>query len=260
MPRINDEDDVNLDDIDTEPQGPEDGDEAPEDGELDEENPDDEPEDGGGSEQPDIAARRERQQEGDEPPPRRRGDARIQRLTDQNRELTARLDTLLANLGTRQPAPAQQQGETETQRRERRALMSETERLSEDVRDSELRNQHQMRGLQTTIQDTTDRTLYETKAAVDPLYKKWSARVEEELTKLRSQGQGAPREAILFYLVGKAALDGRNGKTNRQRQQQARARVQSNTSRPGNSRSDTQAPSRRGGGKTLEDRLSDVPL
>lgn len=260
MPPITDDDDVNLDDLDAVNGGPDEiEDELPED-DQDDENPDETDGDEEGSQDGDddaALAAAERQRQARKPG---RRDDRIEALTRQNKELAQRLDTVLASMGQQRQQP-QQQGENEVQRKERRALMSETERLAEDVRDSELRTQRNLGGLQATIQDTTDRTLYQTKAAVDPLYKKWEARVEDELGKLRAQGSGAPREAIFYYLLGKAASESRGSKGNKKRIEDARRRIDRNTTRPGNSRSDAPGSNRRGGsGKSLEDRLSDVPL
>lgn len=59
-------------------------------------------------------------------------------------------------------------------------------------------------------QDINDRTAFQALATKNPpLFKRYEARVEEEYQKLRAKGQAAPREAILRFLIGNDALDGK---------------------------------------------------
>lgn len=48
-----------------------------------------------------------------------------------------------------------------------------------------------------------------TKAAI---YKRYSERVEQEIKNMREKGQNAPREAVLRFLIGQDALDGKFAK------------------------------------------------
>lgn len=56
--------------------------------------------------------------------------------------------------------------------------------------------------------DISDRTSFRALEAKKPvLFKRYEAKVEEELARVRSQGGNASREAILKYLVGQDAMD-----------------------------------------------------
>lgn len=58
-------------------------------------------------------------------------------------------------------------------------------------------------------QDINDRTAFSSVCISDPMAKRYQERVETELTRIRSQGQNASREAIYTYLLGQ---DMRGGK------------------------------------------------
>lgn len=58
--------------------------------------------------------------------------------------------------------------------------------------------------------DVSDRTQFSQWSTKNPaLHKKYEARVEQELANIRSKGGNAAREAILSYLVGQDALNGK---------------------------------------------------
>jgi hypothetical protein len=181
---------------------------------------------------------------------------RVLRAEERAREADRRLDEML-----RQRAfPQQPQGETSTQREDRRSRMTPEERITEDLRDSEKRMQQQLQGHQFQTWDMQDRALYETKASVKPRYRRWQERVEKQVDDMKGRGQsGISRQDVYYWLLGKA-MDEQDDKGGPQKQRtQAQRRVQANTVRPGSARSDAQA-SRRSGGKTLEERLSDVQI
>jgi hypothetical protein len=192
------------------------------------------------------------QQSGEQRPPSRR-DQRIETLTtsikeerQRRAELERRLDGLLAGQ-PRQPA-----GESPEQRAQRLALLTPEERITETLRESEQRHAGELRNLQFSIADGNDRAAFEAKATVDPLFAKWKPRVEAELTTLRHNGQNVDREKLMFYLIGKNAVEGRS-KTVGQQRQQARARVNAQRTKPSNSGSDTAANRNRN--SSLERRL-----
>lgn len=69
--------------------------------------------------------------------------------------------------------------------------------------------QNQVRQIQFQTADIQDQIAFDKVSAQKPdLVKKYAGRVNEELTKMRAQGQNAPREAILAVLVGRDALNG----------------------------------------------------
>lgn len=238
-------------DLDLDP--PEEGDEQEQqDTQVDEQ--DDEPE----GEEVDAS----QQQEGDRQEQRQqqqsRGERRHQALANEVRQrdqqiadLNRRLDQLLTT------QPRQQQGETPEARAQRRALLTAEERITEDLREAEVKHSRDMQTLQFTITDGNDKAAFSAKATVDPLFRKWEPKVEAELTTLRNQGMTAPREKIMYYLIGKAAVEGRQGTRETQRANGAR-RIARQTTRPGNSGSDV-APQRRQG-SSLERRLENEAL
>lgn len=197
-----------------------------------------------------------RQQEGERP---HRRDRRIETLTTQlaeekrNREdLNRRLDAVLTN----QHRPPQ--GETPEARAQRLALLTPEDRMTTEMHETRQAFHRDMAVMQFQTQDANDKSAFQAKATVDPLYKKWDSRVEAELAELRRQNMTAPRERIMYYLIGKNAVEGRGAVKFGQRRE-AQRRVERQTTRPTNSGSDVSAP-RRERGNSLERRLENQPL
>ena len=191
--------------------------------------------------------------------PASRGENRISALQNQLRdertrreETDRRLDALLANRG-----PVQQFGETPEARAARLANLMPEERMQEMVREGQMASQRDMAALNFRVVDSGDRTAYEAKATVNPLYAKWKSRVETELTTLRNQGQNVEREKLMYYLIGKNAVE-RLGETKPAQRQQAQRRVAAARTRPDNPGSDVQATRRQT--STLEKRLENQQL
>jgi len=188
-----------------------------------------------------------------------RGERRFQTLSNelqeqrrQNEALNRRIDALLAGGGQRQS-----QGETPEARAQRLALLTPEERITIELNDAKQGFARDLQSLRMATLDGNDRAAYQAKATVDPLYKKWSDQVEAELGTLRQQGMNVERERLMYYLIGKAAVEGRQQRGGRERQQ-AEQRVRRQQTRPANSGSDVQATRRRG--DNLERRLEDVQL
>jgi hypothetical protein len=175
---------------------------------------------------------------------------RLQDMERRNSDLERRLNESLA----RQTGPRQ---ETNEERESRLALLTPEERMQVRMTDAEQRHGQQLFSLQMQLKDGQDRTSFEAKAFNDPLYKRWAPKVEAELAALRTQGQTVDREKLLYYLIGKAAVEART--PGRKQQRQAQQRLQRANSRPANNRSDT-GSSRRTQASSLEKRLEDVPL
>jgi hypothetical protein len=76
----------------------------------------------------------------------------------------------------------------------------ERQRVEMDMRLNAVQQQVQMQ--QAAIQEQNDRIMFQANAANNPIYTKYAARVEQHLAMLRAQGQTAPRENVLKYLVG----------------------------------------------------------
>jgi hypothetical protein len=196
-----------------------------------------------------------------QPPPRQqpsRGERRFQSLTSelakerqQREDLARRLDAALGQ--QRQPAQ-----ETPEARAQRHALMTPEERMREDLQTATGIYQRDMRVMQFQMQDTSDKTAFEAKAAVDKRYAKWKPDVERELQTLRQQGQNVDREKLMYYLIGKNAVENGQAQVTQQRSE-AKQRVQRQSVRPSNSGSDVQA-SRGNRSATLEKRLENQSL
>jgi len=197
-----------------------------------------------------------------QPQPRQvpRSETRIRTLVEENR----RKDTELADFRrrldelTRQVAQPAPQRETPEQRAARFAVMTPQEQISESLRESEARWEQRMQGFQLQTVETQDRTAFQAKAAVNPVYAKWAPKVEGKKAELAAKGQMVDRETILKYLIGEAALDRLNSKEGKREVQQAQTRVANARVKPTNSASDTQATRRQQ--VSLERRLENMQI
>lgn len=114
-----------------------------------------------------------------------------------------------ADLRARQPAPANHQHDEEE-----RVLRDPQ---STDLQKWQIQANRELRAGRTAAQsalaqahDVSDRTQFSQWSVKNPaLHKKYEARVERELATIRSKGGNAAREAILSYLVGQDALNGK---------------------------------------------------
>lgn len=235
------------------PEEGEEGEEEQEEQQLEEGEQEPEPEEGEVEAQPG-----EQERQGDQRQPSR-GERRFQtlsrELTEQrqrNDELNRRLDAVIAG----QPRP--QQGETPEARANRLALLTPEERIREELQVAQQGHARDMQAIQFTVRDTGDKAAFEAKATVDPLFAKWKPKVEAELTALRAQGQNVDREKLMFYLIGKNAVETRKQQSGQQRRD-AGGRVRRQQTRPSNSGSDT-AGNRRDRNSSLERRLEDQSI
>lgn len=202
--------------------------------------------------------------DGEQPPERvpSRGDRRITALTERTRQLAeenARVTRELDEL-RRRPAAPQLPVETAAQRAERMALMSPEERMEERLNDALTRNQQQTQQLTAQLMDQSDRSSFEARTNVNPLFKKIAADVERELVALRARGDNLPRETIATYLIGQRVI-AQQGKTKPGAQQRRRAQeappVRSRGDVAGDRR-ERRAPA--GTPADIEARFGDVPI
>jgi hypothetical protein len=164
--------------------------------------------------------------------PASRGDRTIgelRRLARERAEENAQLTRRLAELEGRVASQSQPAAETAAQRAERLALLSPEERAMEMVNEALERNNRQQQQFTAQLMDQSDRSAFEARAAVNPLFKKLSSAVERELASLRAKGQSLPRETIAVYLIGQRVVaqqaeKPRGGTTRRQREQARPAR------------------------------------
>jgi len=208
-----------------------------------------------------AAATQDRQEPGEQRQQPTRGEQRQQRLANELREarqreadLNRRLDLALA---ARSPQP--QQGESPEARAQRLALLTPEERITAELQEARREFSGELQRMRFSNQDGTDRAAFQAKATVDPLYKKWEPKVEAELTQLRQQGMNVERERLMYYLIGKAAVEARGASKGTQRAA-GQQRVRQQTTRPGNSGSDVAAQRRPDRSNSLERRLENQSL
>lgn len=189
-----------------------------------------------------------------------RGENRFQTLRNENQRLGSDLADTRRRLDelSRQMQQPQVQRESAEQRAARFALMTPQEQMTETLREAEQRQAFREQTFQTQMLDATDRTAFQTKATVDPVYAKWAPKVEGRLAELRARGTNVEREILLKYLIGEAALERRSSKEGKREVVQAQRRVAAQRTRPANAASDTQAQRR--GGQSLEQRLENVQI
>ena len=194
-------------------------------------------------------------EEGEKPPSR--AQSRIQRLSHEasearreSAELRQRLDRFESEQRQRT-----QPSETAEQKAQRFALMTPEERMEARLVESEQRNQQVLSQMAFQNQDAVDKGAFQSLCLQDPIAARYKDRVEQELTRLRAQGQNVSREALTDYLFGKDSRAKRGGAEQKQRKDGER-KIARQTTKPGNSRGD-EAPAKRGE-KSLEDRLSNV--
>jgi hypothetical protein len=224
----------------------------------------DEPQADDGS--PDLAAQTEQDrqpQDRDQQPERRpsRENERVRRLSEELRESrrreaeqTRRIDEIV-----RERTQPRQQGETPEQRAIRHATMTPLEIMDEKLRESEQRVAVQTQAMTLHSADVADRTAFQAKAAVDPIYAKWGPKVEAFRAEQAAKGfNQLEREVVLKYLLGEAMLKQRGSKEGKREVLQARQRVNSQRTRPANPGSDTPPQRRQGTG--LERRLENVQI
>lgn len=145
-----------------------------------------------------------------EPQPRRRAPSRSEstianlRRRAQEAERRARELELARNNRTTEPAP-----ESEAIRNARLATMDPNERV-EFLLNEERAERRRERAMDNfRHQDERDRTTFEALVAREPTLKKYADEVEHRLMLLRTQGQNAPRESVLKFILGERVIAGR---------------------------------------------------
>lgn len=189
-----------------------------------------------------------------------RSESRIRTLIEEARQAKQAAADAMRRLDELQRRVEQPrtQAETPEQRAARFAMMTPQEQIAETLRESEARHTASMNAMQMQMLDTADRTAFQAKSAVDPLYAKWGPKVEGKLAELRAKGQNVERVVLLKFMIGDAALERRGSKEARTEVRAAQRRVNAQRTRPTNAGSDTQAQRRPGA--SLERRLENVQI
>ena len=178
----------------------------------------------------------------DNEPAPTRGVSRQQRLANENRDLRERLERLERQPTT--PAQAGPQEETEEAFKARMALLDPVARMEATLERSQRNTAMTIQRMALQNQETTDKAMYDAKAAVDPRYKRWSAAVEAKRTELMNMGQIVPREAVLKFLLGERILAGGGSKEVRRAQARGQDRITRQRTQPSGGRSDVRADRR----------------
>lgn len=139
------------------------------------------------------------------------------------------------------------------ERQQRLAAMSPDQRTDFLLREQEQRFEARLAQTEFSTKDAADAAEFRTLCSSNPAAAKLSADVEEELAKLRANGQTAPRETILKYLLGERMLS-KAPKARQAQVRQAAGSVARNAVRPGQGRSDVTAGNRRGATSEAEAR------
>ena len=190
-----------------------------------------------------------------QPEAQQRTGNRYQRLANENREYRERLDRLeRERQNEREQWQRQQQQLNEAQERDRLALMTPDEKIQYYIQQDRQQNNARFNQLQMQTAMQLDKSSYDAKAAVNPVYRRMADQVEAMFQEQLRKNQPTDRETILFHLIGKRAV---NGAENSRPRQQARRRVENQRVAPTSGKGDTarRAETRM---STAEERLKDV--
>lgn len=193
-------------------------------------------------------------------PVRGRAQARIERLSNDNATLKAEIAASAARLAAvearlNQPATREAQADEEA----RLALMSPQERSEYRVERALANNQRQTADVLQSIQDQTDASAFRVLLGEKPQYKKFEKLVETRVKELRGKKTPLPREAVLMFLVGEAAVKATEKPRTKAQSQQ---RMQQQETRPASGRGDVRADRRQAGSQVsaVERRLANIRI
>jgi hypothetical protein len=186
----------------------------------------------------------------------------IRALKEERKAMQAERDALIertARAEALQHAREEQrqlhQSAADRQAEEQRLAMLDPEERRQYNADKRSTNlEHQINLMQIQMRDGSDRILFESQGATDPLVKQYKDQVQAMHEENQRRGISVPREELLNLIVGreirKNAAAGLQGKKSA-----ASKRIDSSTSKPASARGDV-AESRKG--KSEEDRLRGV--
>lgn len=183
--------------------------------------------------------------------------ARAQENDRRAREAERRAEEAERRL-TRETAPAQPRRETPAEYEARLALMTPEQRMETRTNDAlrRLEEANAITAFQTM--DAVDKSNFDNMIQSSRLHKRFAQDVENELARIRSQGGNVPRQALLYWAVGKALVE-KEQRTGDATKNRAQRRVDAATARAVNGRGDV-GSARRGDSRSLEQRLENVPL
>ena len=163
------------------------------------------------------------------PEPRQvsRGERRFQRMSEDVREQRSRADKLERELADIRADRDRQQRETQQREptKEEMALWTPEERMDYRMSRAERHFNNVLSQTQAQTQDVADKAAFDAKAEGNPRYKRYADEVERRLVDLRKQGQSAPREAILKFILGERLLSNNGGKSEQRQRQNGQRRI-----------------------------------
>lgn len=235
-----DDEELDLGDIELDPDDVEEDDENEEEDESDEDSEDED------SEEAD---------EEEDAPKQSRAQERIRRLAKEKKDAIA--ENIKLRNQVDQFTSQRQQPSQDDQRAYQAFLASLTpeQRNQHELKQELLQHRQSMALVQFQLHDTSDKSAYDTKAISNKLYAKYAPAVEKRLAELRrDQNLNAPREEVLAHLIGKAMLKIKNGTATTKKK--AAASVAKNKVKPGSGKSDVKGGQRKG--NTAKERLANV--
>lgn len=193
--------------------------------------------------------------------PAGRAGGRIARLAREKREAEERAADLRRRLDAleheRRPA-AEPQQETPEQEAQRLALMTPEEKMEYRMEKMQRELRAASQRAEFVTMDTADKAAFDARAAADPRRAKYAPLVEQRLQEMRRNGANAPREAVLYYMIGERVMNADPKKINAQRNR-GRQNVERQRAPAGSGRGDVRAE-RRPTGKTAAQRLENVEI
>jgi hypothetical protein len=194
----------------------------------------------------------------DQPAPKKQ--SRFQKLSNRARVAETELERLRAKEAARDAAGASAPAglsKADLEAEEARiAAMEPTAREAYLARKESHSNKQALAYINFKLEDSTDASMYASKAVIDPLHAKYATRVEAKLAEMRKQGQNSKREVILSFLIGEDMLKRRDKGGAGPRKKAAASRVNAAQSKPARGRSD--AGGYKPKGKSAEERLEGV--
>lgn len=197
--------------------------------------------------------------EGEQPKPKTEGRAakaiqELKKERNEERDRAKQLQDQLADILRRQTEQANSQnGVTEQQKLE---AMEPTDRIAYLADKQAQGLQTQIARLQFQVQDTQDQAMFQAKVASDPLYAKYSEKVEGKLREMQGQGITAKRDDVLKYFVGQDLMAKRASSGVVKTKAAAASRVAAANGKTVSARSEISGGAKKG--KTAEERLEGV--
>lgn len=204
--------------------------------------------------------------EPEEPVKPTRGETRQQKLANElreERERRIRAEALAEERSRTKPAVSASAEDAARQRAEKLALMEPEEKRAFLLQEKIDKMEQDQILTKLQMQDGMDKSAYDAKATLNPIYAKHAAKVEEKLAEMRRGGMNAPRETVLRYLIGEEALSSTAKKKPASAKKAAAERVAGAKTKPVSARSDATGKKSSGGDESLEDletRLKNVML